>query len=86
MGNYYVSWWVATDGTAGPTTVNFAINLNGGGSVTGSSPSITGQVVGSALITVSTVSSTITLVNNTTDTVSFATTLVQANIVITEVS
>jgi hypothetical protein len=86
LGNYYISWWVAADGTAGPPTVNFAINLNGGGSVTGSSPIITGQVGGSALITVSTVPSTITLVNNTTDTVGFASTLIQANIVIIEVS
>jgi hypothetical protein len=85
-GNYYVAWWVATDGAEAATTVSFAVELNGGGGVLGSSPIVTGQLNGSVLVTVGAVPATIALTNVTGATVGFATTPVQANIVITEVS
>lgn len=84
-GNYYVTWWVAADGTAGHTNVTFVVNKNSGGSIYSSSPSVTGQVVGSALITVDTKPTIITLVNKSICMVAFAATPVQANIIITEV-
>jgi hypothetical protein len=85
-GNYYVTWWVATDGAAAATTVTFAIELNGAGGVSASSPIVTGQLSGSALITVGAAPATIALVNTTGDTVNFAATPIQANIIIVEVS
>jgi hypothetical protein len=84
-GNYYVSWWVSVDGSDGPIILTFAVKLNGGGGVLGSAPTITGQINGSALVTVAATPATITLVNVTGAAVVLADTPVQANLVITEV-
>jgi hypothetical protein len=84
-GNYYVSWWVAVDGSDGPIVLTFAVELNGGGGVLGSAPTVTGQINGSALITVVATPATITLVNVTGAAIVLADSPVQANLVITEV-
>ena len=84
-GNYYVTWWVAVDGSDGPINLAFAVELNGGGGVIGTAPTVTGQINGSALITVVATPATITLVNATGATIVLADTAVQANLVITEV-
>jgi hypothetical protein len=85
-GNYYVTWWVATDGAAPATTVSFGLSLNGGGPIIGSSSIVSGQVNGSALIVVGATPATLELVNATGETVFIPATTVQANIVIVEVS
>jgi hypothetical protein len=85
-GNYYVSWWVATDGAGPSTTISFAVEINGSLNIIGSSPIVTGQVSGDAFVTVGAVPSTIRLVNLTADDTTFANTPVQANLVITEIS
>ena len=86
VGNYYVTWWVATDGANISTIVTFAIEVDGGAGIPGSSPIVAGQVNGSALVTVGAVPATIELVNITGEPVTYPLTPVQANIVITEVS
>lgn len=85
-GNYYVTWWVDTDGAEEATTVSFGISLNGGPGILGSSPIVSGQLNGSALVTVGAVPATIELVNATGDNVFIPLTPVQANIVIIEIS
>jgi hypothetical protein len=65
--------------------ISFGIELNGGAGILGSSPIVTGQVNGSALVTVGAAPAVLALVNETGETVGFGTTPVQANILITEV-
>jgi hypothetical protein len=84
-GNYYVSWWVAVDGSDGPINLAFAVQLNGVGGVVGTAPTITGQINGSALITVVATPATVRLINVTGAAIVLAATTVQANLVITEV-
>lgn len=85
-GNYYVSWWVATDGSTSVPTVNFSVAINGVPHSMGSSPIVSGQVSGSALITVVSSPTTVTLVNTSTDDIQIANTAVQANMVIVEIN
>ena len=84
-GNYYVAWWVSTDGAGPATFVQFTLQSSGGAGVPASSPVVTGQLNGSALITVGAVPTTIQLVNTTGQTVFYGATPVIANIVILEV-
>lgn len=84
-GTYLVNWWVATDGSEGALTLSFSLNVNGGTGILGSSPLQTGQVVGSALITVASLPTTVTLTNASGVSILLALTPVQANIVITGV-
>jgi hypothetical protein len=58
---------------------------DGGAGIIGSSPIVTGQVSGSALITVGATPAILTLVNETGQTVNIPNIPVQANIIITEV-
>ena len=85
-GNYLISWWVAIDGTASTSSISFATQVNGASSVEGSAPIVTGQLNGTTLITVTGAPVTVTLINNSLDAVFFATTPVQANIIIAKVS
>lgn len=85
-GNYYVSWWIATDGVGAHTDIRFSIQVSAVSSVMGATPIVTGQLNGSALITVSTVPTTLALRNDTTDEIALASTPVQANIVILQIS
>ncbi len=87
-GNYYVDWWIAvvSNGGTSATSVNFTIKVNGISYSTASSPALTGQLSGEALVTVTNTPAIITLVNTTGSTVSIPATLpVQANMVIAEV-
>ena len=83
-GNYYVTWWVNTDGAGAATSIDFDLQLNN--DIVGSSlsPNTTGQMHGMALITVLNNPSTLTLINRTGETVNYAGTSIQANIVIIE--
>jgi hypothetical protein len=85
-GNYFVTWWVSVDGANSSPVVNFSLRLNGGGDIISTSPIVTNQLSGSALVHVSSVPSVLTLVNSSNDTIAFANTAAQANIVILELS
>lgn len=82
---YLVTWWVSVDGTDGPATVAFALRLNGTTDIPSTLPAVTGQINGSALITVGTVPTTAALVNTTGAAILFGAVPVQANIVFTQV-
>ncbi len=85
-GNYYVNWWVTTDGSAGPVNMIFGVTAGGNTITQGNSPIVTGQVKGDAFITVSEAPVTVTLVNQTGADVVYANIPVQANITILTVS
>lgn len=79
-GNYYVSWWVTTDGSEGPVNMVFSVNADGAPVTEGNSPIVTGQVNGDALITVADTPVVITLTNTAGAAILYANTNVQANI------
>ncbi len=81
-GNYYIKWWVATDGSAGPVNMVFSVVVDGISLSLGNSPIVTGQVDGDAFITVSGSPITVTLANQTGADVVFANIPVQADITI----
>ncbi|MBE6831971.1 MAG: hypothetical protein E7512_00030 [[Clostridium] sporosphaeroides] len=86
-GNYFISWWVNTDGAEVALTVNFGIRVLSGSivpSVLASSPSpqTTVHLNGSALLTVTTVPTTFSLFNNSAATAFYGTTAIQANLAV----
>jgi len=83
-GNYYVAWWVNTAASSLNPNAIFSIAVNGSPFSQGASPIITGQVSGSALVTIGATPATISLVNVSGQTISLASTPLQANIVILE--
>lgn len=87
-GNYYVSWWVNTDGAGEETTVSFGIRVISGPTILSSSPLpvVTLQLSGSALLTVTTTPTVFSLFNNSGATVGYGITAIQANLTIIEVS
>ena len=85
-GNYYVSWWVDTDGSSISSNVTFALAVNGIPISQGSSPIATSQVSGTALITITATPSTVSLINVGGGAVKLANTPAQANIDIVELS
>lgn len=85
-GNYYISWWVTTDGSAGPVNMVFSVEVGGTPVSAGNSPIVTGQVSGDALITVETAPAVVTLVNSTGADVLYGNIGVQANIMILKLS
>ncbi|WP_250229609.1 hypothetical protein [Anaeropeptidivorans aminofermentans] len=84
-GNYDVLWWISTDGAQASTYVSFEIVLDGIAIVSGASPIVTGQLMGSAFITVAAVPAVLTLSNNTGATVNYGLTPVLANLVIRQI-
>jgi hypothetical protein len=89
-GNYFVSWWVNTDGAKAANTVTFGIRVVSGGSavILASSPSpiTTLQLNGSALLTVTTIPMVFNLFNNSGATVNYGLSDIQANLTIIGVS
>ena len=85
LGNYLVSWQVAIDGTDLDPQVTFTLRVDGVDYSGSSLPSVTGQLSGTAFITVA-AAVTVELVNTSGYTVYYADVPVQANIVITDVS
>ncbi len=85
VGNYLVSWQVAIDGTDLDPMATFSLRVNGVDVASSSLPVITGQLSGTALITVA-APTTVALVNTSGYTVYYADVPVQANIVITDVN
>jgi hypothetical protein len=84
-GTYLVTWWIATDGTEGSPTVTFTV-FSGMTAISGSSPLVTGQVQGTALLTVPVAPAAMSLVNTTGSSVALATTPRQADLTIVELA
>ena len=85
-GNYLITWQINIDQNGG-SEVSFGLNV--GGTLISSMPAFLnrGQMSGSALITITTAGTTMSLVNNGSASVPYDTALdVRANIVITQVA
>ena len=85
-GNYFISWWVATDGAGASTNLWFSVQVSALSPVPGATPIVTGQLNGSAFVTVSSAPATVGLLNTTANTIALASTPVQANLVILQIS
>lgn len=85
-GNYFITWWVTTDGSEGPVNMIFSVAVNEAAISTGNSPIVTGQVNGEALITVEDSPAVLTLENKTGAVIAFAAITVQAGITIIKLS
>lgn len=85
--NYYVAWWVAVNGTdsnISDTNVEFSIVVNNTSVAIGACPHVTCQVSGTSLISVNSIPKTLSLMNVSGGYIRYASTSIQANIVITE--
>jgi len=82
--NYYVYWWVSTDGAGPSTYVEFTLRINTSGNVSASSPIVTGQLNGMAFLTIGAVPATLSLLNTTGSTVNYAQVPIMASMVIIE--
>jgi len=82
--NYYVSWWAAIDGVGGIS--NPAISFtNGTTTIDSFTPIVTGQMSGSAFISVINSPEIWTLINSTPDQISLANVDILVNITIIEI-
>lgn len=88
-GTYFASWWVATDGSGQSTSLQFGLVVNYGDPsqqvFVACSPVVTGQISGSAMFTITTVPSYITLRNLTGDVVNYANTNYRSMMTVIEV-
>ncbi len=85
-GYYLVNWWVATDGAETSPTVTIDLELDGVLVSQASSPIVSGQVGGTAIVEVTTVPATLSLVNNMVETIFIPATLTQAGLTVTRIS
>ncbi|GBG58521.1 hypothetical protein SPFL3101_03884 [Sporomusaceae bacterium FL31] len=87
-GVYYIDWWVSVDGIEGGTAIvpTFAITTSAADNIQASSPLITDQMSGTALIAVAAPPVTLQLVNATDSTIGFGLTPIRANLTIINVT
>jgi hypothetical protein len=81
---YYVSWWIAINGTEQASIVEIAVAVDGNPVLVSSSPQVTCQMAGAALISIETAPQCVSLMNVTGDILRYAPTTVQANVVFME--
>lgn len=84
-GTYYVNWWISADGSTINPTIDFALVTSTGKTITASTPALTDQFSGNALLTVTaTPSSPVTfqIVNKTGNDVFLGATTVKADLTI----
>lgn len=82
--SFYAAWWVAVDGTEFSSNVEFAILLNNKIAAISSSPLVTCQLSGTALIPGGSDPGALSLINVSGSTVRYAASTAQANMVIIE--
>lgn len=84
--NYYVSWWVAVNGTKSAPIIEIATAINNSPVAIASSPQVTCQLSGATLIPAGVVPQALSIMNVSKDSVRYAVTSIQASIVITELA
>ncbi len=84
--SYYVSWWVAVDGTDSTSSAEFAVVRNNALISVSSSPQVTCQLSGTALFASGLAPELISLKNVSRNTIKYAPTSVQANLVILDLT
>ncbi|SDN35192.1 hypothetical protein SAMN04488502_1211, partial [Dendrosporobacter quercicolus] len=86
-GIYYIAWWVAADGIQGGTAIvpTFAITSSAGDNIQASSPIISGQLSGNALLAITAAPGspvTLQLINATDSLIGYGMTPVKADLTI----
>lgn len=85
-GTYLVNWWVAVENTQTADPVAFALSLNGSDVATSYSDTGGGQVYGSAIVNVTSIPATLTLVNRSGEAVTLATAGGQSSLTLTQLA
>ena len=81
-GNYYIDWWVAVDGSPIAVTIDISLVTSNGIVATSSTPILSDQMSGNALISVTEAPITFRLVNTTGNEIFIGPTTVKANLTI----
>lgn len=87
-GTYYIDWWLSADGAGLATTIDLSIVTSTGETITASSPSVTEQITGNALLDITASVNapvTIQLINTTGDDIFVGVTTVRADLTIVNV-
>ena len=85
-GTYLVNWWVAIENAQSAETVAFAVSLNGSDVATSYSDIGGGQIYGTAIVNVSSIPSTLSLINRSGSDVSLVTAAGQAGLTLTQLA
>ena len=85
-GTYLVNWWVSIAGTQTAQSLAFAVSLNGSDVQTSYSDIGGGQVTGSAVVNVTSIPTTLQLINRSAAAVTYATAGVQAGLTLTQLA
>ena len=85
-GTYLVNWWVAVENAQAAELMAFAVTLNGTDVQTSYADIGGGQVYGSAVVNVTSLPATLSLVNQSGDAVTYATAEGQASMTITQLA
>lgn len=86
VGTYLVNWWVGVENTQAAESVSFAVSVNASDVQTSSSDIGGGQIVGTAIVNVTSVPVTLQLVNRSASSVTYVTAGVQAGLTITQLA
>jgi hypothetical protein len=87
-GVFYINWWISVDGMDGGVDIvpTFTIMTSAGDIISSSSPIITGQMSGNALLGIVASPVTFQLINDTDSTIGFGVTPVKADLTIFNVT
>lgn len=85
-GYYLINYILSTDGTETSPSITFVIRVNGTIISEASTPVVTGQLTGTAIIQITSVPATLSLNNGTGDTINLAAVPAQAEITIARIS
>ena len=85
-GTYLVNWWVAIENAQGAESVAFALSLNGSDLATSYSDTGGGQIYGTAIVNVTSIPATLTLVNRSGSAVTLATAAGQSSLSLTQLA
>jgi len=85
-GTYLVNWWIAIENAQSAESLAFALSLNGGDVQTSYSDIGGGQIYGTAIVTVNSISSTLSLVNRSGEAVTLVTAAGQGGLTLTQLA
>ena len=85
-GTYLVNWWVGIESNQSAESVAFALSLNGSDLATSYADLGGGQIVGTAIVNVTSIPATLSLVNRSGNEVTYVTAAGQAGLTITQLA
>ena len=85
-GTYLVNWWVAVENAQTATTLAFALSLNGSDVSTSYADVGGGQIYGTAIVNVTSIPATLSLVNRSGEEVTLVTAAGQAELTLVQLA